>query len=41
MEINLQELNYKDEIIIDETLSYSSEFLQDTDIVSLDKLIRE
>lgn len=38
MEINLQELNYKDEIIIDETLSYSSEFLQDTDIVSLDNV---
>ena len=38
MEINLQELNYKDAIIIEKTLSYSSEFLKDTEIVSLENV---
>lgn len=35
MEINLQELNYKDEITVNEEISYSSEFLKDTEIVEL------
>ena len=38
MEINLQELNYKNEIIVDETLSYSSDFLKDTEIIRLDNV---
>ena len=38
MEINLQELNYKNEIKIDEVLSYSSDFLKDTEIIRLDNV---
>ena len=38
MEINLQELNYKNEIKVDEVLSYSSEFLKDTEIIRLDNV---
>jgi len=38
MEINLQELNYKKEISVDEKISYSSEFLKDTEIIRLDNV---
>ena len=38
MEINLQELNYKNEIVVNETLSYSSDFLKDTEIIKLDNV---
>ena len=38
MEINLQELNYKNEIIVNEKISYSNEFLKDTEIIRLDNV---
>lgn len=38
MEINLQELNYKNEIVVNEILSYSSDFLKDTEIIRLDNV---
>ena len=39
MEINLQELNYKKEIVVNETISYTSDFLKDTEIIRLDNVI--
>lgn len=39
MNINLQELNYKNEIVIDEMLSYDPSFLENTDIVSLNDVL--
>lgn len=35
MEVNLQELNYKDKIIIEENLEFPLEYLKDTEIISL------
>jgi len=38
MEINLQELNYKEKIIIDENLTYSSDYLENTELISLENV---
>ena len=39
MEINLQELNYKDEIIINEKILIPSDYLLDTEIISLNEVL--
>lgn len=36
--INLNELNYKDKILIDDTISYSKEYLKDSDILELNNV---
>ena len=38
MEINLQELNYKDKIDVNKNVSYSSDYLKDTEIIRLDNV---
>ena len=38
MIINLTDLNYQDKISIDETINYSKEYLENTDIVRLDNV---
>ena len=35
MEINLLDLNYKDKILIDENITYDTDYLKNTDILSL------
>ena len=35
MEVNLQELNYKDKIVIEENLDFPLEYLKDTEIIFL------
>ena len=36
--IDLNEINYRDKILIDETIDYSKEYLENTDIISLDNV---
>lgn len=36
--IDLNELNYKDKILIDDTISYSKEYLKDSDILELNNV---
>lgn len=38
MQIDLTKLNYEKEIIIDEVVSYSKEYLQNSDILALDNV---
>ncbi len=38
MEINLLDLNYKDKIMISESLSYNQDYLKNTDILKLDNV---
>ncbi len=38
MLINLTDLNYKDKIIIDDVVSYTKEYLKNSDIISLDNV---
>ena len=38
MEINLLDLNYKDKIIVSESLSYNEDYLKNTDILKLDNV---
>ena len=36
--IDLNELNYKDKILIDDTISYSKDYLKDSDILELNNV---
>lgn len=38
MQIDLNKLIYQDKILIDETIDYSKEYLENTDIISLDNV---
>ena len=38
MQIDLNKLNYQDKILIDETIDYSKEYLENTDIISLNNV---
>ena len=38
MQIDLSKLIYQDKILIDETIDYSKEYLENTDIISLDNV---
>lgn len=38
MQIDLNKLVYQDKILIDETIDYSKEYLENTDIISLDNV---
>ena len=38
MQIDLNKLIYQDKILIDETIDYSKEYLENTDIISLNNV---